>query len=46
MRFDPDSGDVGREIVEMMTPQTPLPLLEGLLEAAAEEPLAPSWPAT
>jgi putative membrane-bound dehydrogenase-like protein len=36
VRFDPDSGEVGSEIVGTISPQTPLPLLEGLLNAASQ----------
>jgi uncharacterized protein len=37
VRLDPENFDVGRQILCMLTPQTPLPLLEGLLQAAAED---------
>jgi putative membrane-bound dehydrogenase-like protein len=34
VRFDPENVDVSSEILGMITPQTPLSLLEGLLQAA------------
>jgi putative membrane-bound dehydrogenase-like protein len=37
VRLDPENLDVGRQILGMLTPQTPLPLLAGLLQAAAED---------
>ncbi len=36
VRFDPENAEVGVAIVGAITPQTPLSLLEGLLQAAAE----------
>ncbi len=36
VRFDPDSGIVASEIVASITPQTEVPLLTGLLQAAAK----------